>query len=208
MFRTFTPFLLLLAAVVQIAAQNYIEVGPVENPFSISPPYVNVDTESSNGVALTFHSTSASIQQSTFENPCALGGKDYFMFNFTAEKSQAAVTIKFADLPGDPPYWFFDGFNDHCQKGMVFAINPESEDQYNDFKSRAISGAAPLSATTSSGKASSTGTTPSSTSSSASATSTEASDEKGPNDGAMSLSAGSVVLISTTVAVMAGWTLF
>lgn len=38
--------------------------------------------------------------------------------DLSAEKSQAAVTIEFAKLPGDPPYWFFDGFNDHCQKGV------------------------------------------------------------------------------------------
>ncbi|KAK7688367.1 hypothetical protein QCA50_008739 [Cerrena zonata] len=210
MFRlaTFAPFILLLNAVAPVAAQFSFEIGTPENATEIRPSLFNLDLKKEVEVMLILGggNQSSSIQQTTFENPCTSGGQGYFTYNYTfSEDADAFITVEFSKLQGQPPYWFSDGFEDHCKKGMVFAINPESDDQFNDFKSRATSGAAPLSATSSqASSASATG--------SGSATGTEtpkSTDESKPkddnDDGAMSLSAGSMLLVSVAVAVTAGW---
>ncbi|KAK7688365.1 hypothetical protein QCA50_008737 [Cerrena zonata] len=196
--------LLILTAVKQITAQNYVTVGSLANPFSIRPPYVDVDLNSSTGIAVTFESVSSVIQQSTFENPCTWGGEGYFSYNYTATVSTPSVTIKFSDLPGQPPYWFFDAASDHCKRGMVFAVNPESESQFNDFRTRALSGGVAPTATVQSGLTNSSATSATGSASEAAQTTDGSNSEGGNDDGAMSLSA-SMFFVSMLAAITSGW---
>lgn len=38
-------------------------------------------------------------------------------FVLSPDDPNGLETIELSKLPGQPPYWFFDGVGDHCSKG-------------------------------------------------------------------------------------------
>jgi hypothetical protein len=47
------------------------------------------------------------------------------------------------DVKNTEPMWFHCRQSGHCVSGMVFAVNPRNDEQFNEFKKAATSGGAP-----------------------------------------------------------------
>jgi len=116
-------------------------------------------------IAFTFVSKNHSATQSTFTNPCTLapGGVNSGFQPIPANSTMAAqwsITLDAESVSA--PLWFFCAQTNpavHCQKGMVFAVNPTANKTFAQFQNNAIN---------------SVNTTSNSTASSSTASSTDA----------------------------------
>ncbi|CAL1698042.1 unnamed protein product [Somion occarium] len=137
------PSLLVLAARGALAQSSsgmtYVDVGPVENPFTFSPSSVQLLPDS---LGVTFQFSFArnhSIKQSYFEEPCTWAGPGtYDGGDYTVVQSELVGFAIDPKIDVVPALYFFDDADDRCQRGMVFPINPPSDKDSEDFKSRAM----------------------------------------------------------------------
>jgi plastocyanin len=92
-------------------------------PFIMAPPRTKVKFQ--------FAAKNHTVTQSTFENPCASkpGGIDS---GFKPVDASATSLPEFTMTVNDTePHWFFCGQANHCEQGMVFAINPDETSERN-----------------------------------------------------------------------------
>ncbi|KAF7793253.1 hypothetical protein EIP86_004363 [Pleurotus ostreatoroseus] len=180
----FSTILASLAAVGVAAAQttvHNITVGDGGN-LTFTP---NSITASENDVVMfTFVTKNHTATQSTFTDPCtpvANGTDSDFQFVATNDTTGPFPTFNYTVTNASAPLWFFCRQTnpvDHCQKGMVFAINaPDSGNKtFGAFQQAAMATNA-TSSSNSTGNSTSTG---SSSSTSASGTTPPAPSNSSP----------------------------
>ncbi|KAK0463861.1 Cupredoxin [Desarmillaria tabescens] len=125
-------FAVLVSAVCVSAADHLVTVGDggmlAFNPTSVTA--VQGDT-----VTFSFRAGNHSATQSTFAFPCTKSGIDsgfvpianstvFGQWTFTVDNSST-------------PLWFFCAQTGHCEKGMVFAVNPTQEKTFQAFLANA-----------------------------------------------------------------------
>ncbi|KAK7693553.1 hypothetical protein QCA50_003122 [Cerrena zonata] len=142
MFRLLPLTIVILAVAVRGQDFEHISIGPQSDPLSVIPAFVNVDQGTF--VTLQFGPGRHSIRQSTFEDPCTFGG-GFWSWNYTTSDPDSFVILDVWQNSNDKQaLYFFDAENDSCEQGMYtawsFAINPPSEDAFNEFRDRAING--------------------------------------------------------------------
>lgn len=139
-----------LSAAVSVWAQTDHQVMVGQGGLTFTPNQITVANGDS--VTFSFMAKNHSVTQSTFANPCvrqttpALGVDSGFQPIPAAGLNGAAppqwkITITNASAP----LWFFCAQTvpaNHCQTGMVFAINPTAAKSFDAFQAAAKAGAA------------------------------------------------------------------
>ncbi|KAH8824995.1 hypothetical protein DL96DRAFT_154591 [Flagelloscypha sp. PMI_526] len=177
------------------------------NALTFSPESVN-EAKVGDIISFSFMSGSHSLTQSTFATPCQPfeNGVDSGVQPVAASSSQIPQ-FSFQINNATRPLWFYCKTGTHCsQSGMVFAVNPTTEQPFADFKAAAVGGSGSSSASSASPTTSSSPSTASSSSTSSSTPSTSAS---GQSKGSSSVSpagiAGIVVgIIGSILLLMVG----
>ncbi|KAI0928003.1 hypothetical protein AcW1_005388 [Taiwanofungus camphoratus] len=145
-------------------------------------------------VVFSFRQKNHTATQSTFENPCELadGGFDSGFIPVSDNNTNGPFPAAQFTVEDTNPVWVFCRQADHCQQGMVFAINPGN--QFSTFQAAAMGNTTTNSSTSSSvasATASSSATVSSSIPASSSVGSTPASATVSPS--------ASVVTVTATV---------
>lgn len=135
------------------SATHYVSVGK-GGALVYNPPYVNA----SNGdiVRFTFFAKNHTLTSSEFVSPCTKNGVFDTGFTHATPSDNMTTSIDFPVNGTSKPQWFYCRQTGHCSKGMVFAINPKSPQQFADFRNAALATANSTTNNTSSGVASPT----------------------------------------------------
>ncbi|KAI9751866.1 MAG: hypothetical protein M1815_000882 [Lichina confinis] len=111
------------------------------------PPYL-ANIKKGDTIHFDFRAVNHTLTESSFEEPCnklADGAIDTNFANANADDTPNLVPFDLTlDTDADMPRWFYCKQakatpNSHCGKGMVFAINPKSADQFKEFLTTAES---------------------------------------------------------------------
>lgn len=111
------------------------------------PPYLT-NVRKGDTIRFDFRAVNHTLTESSFEEPCNKLANDAVDTNFkNANADDTPNLVPFdltLDTDADKPRWFYCKQakatpNSHCGKGMVFAINPKSADQFQEFLTRAQS---------------------------------------------------------------------
>jgi plastocyanin len=118
------------------------------------PPYVSA----SNGdtIRFIFFAKNHTLTSSEFASPCTKNGVFDTGFTHATPSDNITTSIDFPVTGTSKPLWFYCRQTGHCSKGMVFAINPKSPQQFTDFRNAALATANSTTNSTSSGVASPT----------------------------------------------------
>lgn len=153
-------FIKLFAAILPLAATvsavNHQVVLGMNGTLTFTPPAIQAVLNDT--VEFVFMAKNHSIRQGTFNDPCSqLPGGFQASFNQVVQKNQTdnfpTITI---NVETTSPIWVScpqPGPPNHCQNGMVFAINANANHTFDQFQQNAINSAN----TSSSGNVSSTG---------------------------------------------------
>jgi len=99
-----------------------------------TPQFVNADV--GDVVEFDFRAMNHTVTQSSLDLPCmALPGGAKSGFRPNPANTPGVQIFKFT-VSTDKPQWFYCGQADHCEKGMVFAINPAGK--FDLFKQHAL----------------------------------------------------------------------
>ncbi|GLB34675.1 hypothetical protein LshimejAT787_0202400 [Lyophyllum shimeji] len=206
--RFFTAVFALAAAAVASAANVNVLVGD-GGALAFSPS--SVTAAAGDTVIFEFRGKNHSVTQSTFANPCtpmstpSAGVNSGF--ELVAANATSFPTWSITIDDASTPLWFFCAQTkpaNHCQAGMVFAINPTAEKSFAAYQANAKAStpgsAAPAggaSATGGSGAAAPTGGTAAPAAASGSATSAaSAADSTAPANGALRIGGGAYGLFA------------
>ncbi|KAF9014064.1 hypothetical protein BDQ17DRAFT_439563 [Cyathus striatus] len=201
-------FFALAAAVLPVLAVNaadiLISVG--DGGLAFNPTSVTANVGDS--LQFQFVSGNHSVAQSTFPAPCTLspGGIVSGFMNVT--QGQASVP-QWSVLVNDTstPLWFYcqqTTPKNHCQSGMVFAVNPTANKTFAAFQQAAMGTTGNSTATTSgSGSASAPGATGSSSGSAGSAASGSTSGSAATSSQTSSANNGGVKVAGSAASLMA-----
>ncbi|KAK1222089.1 hypothetical protein PQX77_015083 [Marasmius sp. AFHP31] len=123
-----------------LAAKQTVAVG--EGGLTFNP--ASVTAAMGDTIEFQFKSKNHSVSQSTFAEPCKFkeNGVDSG-FQLTPDGAASIASWSF-ELNTTEPLWFFCAqLNpaDHCQKGMVFAVNPTAEKSFEAFQAAAMGSA-------------------------------------------------------------------
>lgn len=116
---------------------HYVTVGGLANgsPILKYDPE-NIYAKAGDIVEFNFLAANHTVTQSSFDDPCN-GIVDGFKTGVQSNPNNLkGQIIKQFEVKDDVPAWFYCGVATHCQKGMVFAINPG--EGFTAFKDRAI----------------------------------------------------------------------
>jgi len=191
----FSAIVATLVSVAAVSAETFTVVVGGNNALTFNPE--TVTAKQGDTIAFQFQSKNHTVTQSTFVNPCTqmttpttgvdsgflpvpAGSTTFPQWSFTVDNATA-------------PLWFYCKQTGHCQKGMVFALNPSADKTFEAYKAKALASTA----TPSGGAGGSAAGSPSSTASGAGAVKTGA---------AMRLSHGAGGLLAV-VGLVAGLTL-
>lgn len=136
----------LLTSVVSVLAADHLVLVGDNSTLTFSPS--SVQAAQGDSVIFEFRSKNHSVTQSTFANPCSLmttpktGVDSGFQAtsNTTTTFAQWKITIDNATAP----LWFFcaqTNPKNHCQAGMVFAVNPTADKSFNAYLQNAMNSA-------------------------------------------------------------------
>ncbi|OAA44788.1 extracellular serine-rich protein [Metarhizium rileyi] len=136
-FSSPTVGLALAATPITVQAANTIKVQVgADNKLLYSP----ANFEASVGTKIEFHyfPKNHSVTQSSFNDPChPLEGGFFSGFVPTAESP--SITTFTIEVKDTKPIWFYCGKANHCQKGMIGAINaPKSGNTFEAFSALAM----------------------------------------------------------------------
>lgn len=133
----------------------------------------NITAAAGDIVTFEFHPKNHTLTQSTLAAPCtALAGGGNSGFMAVAANSTTFPTKQLTVPDSTTPLWFFCEQTGHCGQGMVFAINPKSQDQMTTYIANAKATVANTTATSTSSSASASATADTTTSTSASTSDT------------------------------------
>jgi len=150
----------LASAQLALAATIDVTVGGV-GVLKFNPPSVNASV--GDVVRFTFQQKNHTVTQSTLDNPCSplAGGFDSGFMPVPSTQTSNFPTAQLT-VQKTTPIWAYCRQANHCQSGMVFAVN--AGDKLAAFQAAATGGTASPSASSSSPAASSTSSSvPSST---------------------------------------------
>jgi len=167
-------FFTLIAALLPVgfALGEIITVKVGENDtLSYAPSSVNATV--GDQLVFEFVAKNHTVTQSTFADPCSnftfangSTGVDSG-FQFVAANTTSFPTFSFTIMNTSAPLWFYCRQTGHCEKGMVFAVNPTAEKSFAAFQATAMKTNA-TTASNSTGSSSATSAAPSATQSKAS----------------------------------------
>ncbi|KAI9808213.1 MAG: hypothetical protein M1825_004670 [Sarcosagium campestre] len=109
------------------------------------PPFLK-DVVQGTQIHFDFRALNHTLTESSFDDPCKKLPTTAIDTNFQNANKDDVPNLKpfdfTLDTGVDKPRWFYckqaNGTpNGHCLKGMVFAINPKSEEQFNEFVTKA-----------------------------------------------------------------------
>ncbi|KAF9653853.1 hypothetical protein BDM02DRAFT_1091735 [Thelephora ganbajun] len=132
---------LLATAAVQVTAVEYnVTVGGSAG-LVFTPEFVNAQPGDS--VFFTFKQKNHTVTQSTFDSPCqrAVGGFDSGFLPVSAENVDGPFPVARLIVRDTQPNWAYCHQANHCQQGMVFAVNPG--DKFAAFKAKAMASGNP-----------------------------------------------------------------
>ncbi|PCH37776.1 hypothetical protein WOLCODRAFT_22851 [Wolfiporia cocos MD-104 SS10] len=183
-----------------LALGEIINIKVGENrTLSYNPPSVNASVGDT--LVFEFVAMNHTVTQSTFAAPCsnftfANGSTGIDSgFQFVATNATTFPTYSFTVENTSAPLWFYCRQTGHCEKGMVFAVNPTPAKSFADFQKAAEA----LASTTASGSVSATGSS-TATSSSTSSTSTTTTT----TSGAGAVHFGGAAMLMSAVGMVAG----
>ncbi|KAF5342689.1 hypothetical protein D9611_001472 [Ephemerocybe angulata] len=113
--------------------EHWILVGP-DGKLEFVPPYIHIPVGDT--VVFQFRPKNHTVTQSSFDNPCMSNG------GFKSGFMPVDPSVQEGDLPtfkikveNTDPIWGYCGQVNHCQSGMVFAINPDqnSDKTFENF---------------------------------------------------------------------------
>ncbi|KAH7926661.1 hypothetical protein BV22DRAFT_1128017 [Leucogyrophana mollusca] len=157
----FTALIFALASAVAVTAQqNFTIMVGANKTTTFTPSYINATT----GDTITFQFVAGNhtLTQSSFASPCAnistpMTGIDSGFMPVSANATMPAdYSFK---MTNDSTMWFYCRQTGHCQKGMVFAINPTAQKTFAMFQQAAEASGTTMNSTT--GSSSSTSPSPS-----------------------------------------------
>ncbi|MCJ1330313.1 hypothetical protein MMC10_006996 [Thelotrema lepadinum] len=118
-----------------------VDVGAFSNPtnntvsFEFRPN--NVSASVGDVVIFNMLGLAHSVTQSSFDKPCqSIGVFDTDLQSNPQNRTNQ--TLEVFSVYDNSPLWFYCKQTHHCQSGMVFAINPKSDQQMKAFISNAI----------------------------------------------------------------------
>jgi len=131
-----------LAAIASASAQTTYNVIVGANLTVTYTPNVLTGVNVGDTIAFTFASKDHTVTQSSFGNPCSNLSADSTKF---LDSGFFPVAANATELPQwsfnvtstATPLWFYCRQVGHCQKGMVFAINPTANKTYAAFQNAA-----------------------------------------------------------------------
>ncbi|KAF6763880.1 Cupredoxin [Ephemerocybe angulata] len=157
-------------------------------------------------IVFSFYPKNHTVTKSSFDKPCETSGDDEEDDSgFVSVASATTPTVWNWTVDSTDPAWFYCAQTaplNHCQGGMVFAVNPTAENTFAAFQDRAKSGGS-TSSTTTSGSTSGTQT---STSTSPAGSNTSTSGNNGGN-GASSVAASAGAVLLAVAGGVAGFAL-
>ncbi|KAF9036633.1 Cupredoxin [Panaeolus papilionaceus] len=201
----------LLSALAAKAANITVMVG-ANNGLTFEPP--SITAQVGDMINFQFMAKNHSVTQSTFVDPCQIqqnppGADSGFMNVPPGSTSVPVWTISVQNATA--PLWFFCAQTGHCQKGMVFAINPTAEKTFAMFQANAMgtNSSAPASGTPPAGGSSAPGSNSAAVSGTGStpASSTAASAPSSSQTGAAFRVSSSAAGALTVMALLVGITL-
>jgi len=152
----------LSASVAAISAATIeVQVG-ANGSLTYQPSSVNASTGDT--IAFKFVGGNHTITQSTFATPCqALGGGVDSGFYSTNSSATQVAQYSFTLTNTSTPLWFYCRQTGHCQRGMVFAVNPTANKTFAAFQAAAEGNSSSSASTSTSSTSTSTSTAASST---------------------------------------------
>jgi plastocyanin len=138
MFKLSILFCVALVALrVAHAATINVDVGG-PGVLKFTPPFVNASA--GDIVRFTFHQKNHTATQSTLQSPCApkVGGFDSG-FIPVADSVTSGFPVAQLTVTDTNPVWVYCRQANHCQQGMVFAVNPGND--FAAFQAAATGGA-------------------------------------------------------------------
>jgi len=137
----FSALFFTLLSVLSVSAKTFnVAVGDnnglVYNPSSISGAVAG------DQIIFSFTSKNHTVTQSTFTSPCVKASSTAFDSGFqpAAKTPQPTFTITLNPQTASAPLWFFCAQTNpanHCQAGMVFAINPTATKTFAQYQANA-----------------------------------------------------------------------
>jgi len=136
---TSTAFITLLSVTISSlarAAQLNVTVGG--GPLKFDPEFVTANPGDT--VVFTFMQTNHTATQSTLANPCSMApsGFDSGYMPVAASNTNGPFPAAEFTVQNTNPVWVYCKQANHCQQGMVFAINPGT--QFAAFQAAAMGG--------------------------------------------------------------------
>ncbi|KAF9228729.1 Cupredoxin, partial [Gyrodon lividus] len=118
------------------AAQFNVTVGG--GPLQFNPQFVTANPGDT--VIFTFKQANHTATQSTLANPCSMapGGFDSGFMPVAASNTNGPFPAAEFTVQDTNPVWVYCKQANHCQQGMVFAINPGN--QFTAFQAAAMGG--------------------------------------------------------------------
>ena len=131
----------------------------------------SVTAAAGDNIIFQFGSGTHTVTQSTFENPCEVGGAGLNSGTFSAQNPTWTLRVNDTN-----PIWMHCAIGNHCSSGMVFAVNPSAsgEQTFAAFQARAQGNTASTPSGTATTPASATGTSAGTATASATAPATNA----------------------------------
>jgi len=121
-------------AVVQVTAVQYnVTVGGSAG-LVYTPEFVTA--QPGDTIFFTFQQKNHTVTQSTFANPCQASGFDSGFIPVPAENVDGPFPAAQLAVHDTQPIWMYCRQANHCQQGMVFAVNPG--DKFAAYKASAM----------------------------------------------------------------------
>ncbi|KAK7034023.1 hypothetical protein VNI00_012454 [Paramarasmius palmivorus] len=135
-FSTATAAVALTYAVAGVLAADIpVKVGDGGSTFTPS----SINATSGDVVVFQFVGGNHTATQSTFDNPCTKKG-DGVDSGFQSIAQGASQQEWRVPVNGSDPLWFYCAQANHCQQGMVFAVNAPADKTFDAFQSKAKEG--------------------------------------------------------------------
>jgi len=206
----------LVASAVTLASAANVTVTVGETGLAFNPTSVNI--QAGDTLNFEFRSKNHSVTQSTFANPCArqatpAAGIDSG-FQPVAAGATTFPTWSITIQNTTAPLWFYCAQTNpanHCNAGMVFAVNPTAEKSFDAFQAAAKAAGASTSSTPGApgGAGGGYGAPPAGTGSTAANTATKsgsspAASQTGTTNGALSMGGSAVGVFLAGAGLLAG----
>ncbi|KAF9448340.1 hypothetical protein P691DRAFT_781121 [Macrolepiota fuliginosa MF-IS2] len=189
-------FLTVFPQLTRCAILNVTVGGP--GVLRYDPEFVNATTGDT--IRFIFHQKNHTVTQSSFATPCeSLTGGFDSNFVPVADSMNASFPVAELNITDNSPVWTYCRQGNHCQQGMVFAVNPGND--FDAFKSAAMGRPVSSSIPPSSSSFPSSSISPSSSiaSTSSSATSANATTTILPTTATTASSSVAVITVTATV---------